>query len=130
MTDRNELVARLRMVTEDDAYAHPFTFTETCREAAARIESDAATIARLEGERDGYRRMMRLERVIADKNADKATTAEAKVAALVEALTLYASESLYDHDGNPDGMKPIERDGGQTARAILWPERFAAKGAK
>ncbi|RVH87783.1 hypothetical protein CN204_04440 [Sinorhizobium meliloti] len=32
------LVERLRNVTEDDAYALPWTFGETCREAAAEID--------------------------------------------------------------------------------------------
>lgn len=36
--DRKDLVERLRNVTEDDAYALPWTFGETCREAAAEIE--------------------------------------------------------------------------------------------
>jgi len=35
----NDLVERLRNVTEDDAYALPWTFGETCREAATEIEA-------------------------------------------------------------------------------------------
>lgn len=33
-----DIVARLRGVNEDDAYAHPWTFGETCREGADKIE--------------------------------------------------------------------------------------------
>lgn len=36
--DRKDLVERLRNVTEDDAYALPWTFGETCREAAAELD--------------------------------------------------------------------------------------------
>ncbi|MBM1817144.1 hypothetical protein [Pseudosulfitobacter pseudonitzschiae] len=44
MTD---ISARLRAVTEDDAYAQPFTFAVTCREAADHIDAQAATIKAL-----------------------------------------------------------------------------------
>lgn len=60
-------------------------------EAADRIERDAATIARLEGERDEARETLRMLKVwdfpgdIQDANC-RAEAAEAKVAALVEAL--------------------------------------------
>jgi len=34
----SDLVGKLRNVTEEDAYALPWTFGETCKEAADRIE--------------------------------------------------------------------------------------------
>lgn len=43
MTD---LVQRLRAVTEADAYAHPWTFGETCKEAADAIERLSSEVKR------------------------------------------------------------------------------------
>ncbi|MFD1477443.1 hypothetical protein, partial [Ancylobacter polymorphus] len=48
----DELVERLRAVTEADAYAAPWTFGEKCREAAAEMERKDARIAHLEVEKD------------------------------------------------------------------------------
>lgn len=45
MTD--DLIERLRAVTEDDAYAHPWTFGEVCRNGADEIKRLRAEIARL-----------------------------------------------------------------------------------
>lgn len=52
-------------------------------------------------------------------NLQKMHNAPAPVEALVKALQFYASESLWDYDGMPDSLTPMERDGGQLARAVL-----------
>ncbi len=52
-------------------------------------------------------------------NLQKMHNAPAPVEALVKALQFYASESLWDYDGMPDSLTPMERDGGQLARAAL-----------
>lgn len=44
----DDLINRLRHVTEYDAYALPWTFGETCREAALALESALARVAKLE----------------------------------------------------------------------------------
>ena len=43
----DDLKQRLRGVTEADAYAEPWTFGQTCHEAAAALEAKDAEIARL-----------------------------------------------------------------------------------
>lgn len=47
MNERDELLARLRDVTEDDAYEAPWTFGVHCRAAADQIERDGREIERL-----------------------------------------------------------------------------------
>jgi len=39
MSTSGEMVERLRGVTEEDAYASPWSFGQLCREAASRIEA-------------------------------------------------------------------------------------------
>ena len=46
MTERT-LIERLRGYTESDAYAEPWTFGVTCREAADALDAKDAEIARL-----------------------------------------------------------------------------------
>lgn len=56
MTNANALPIqeRLRAVTEADAYAEPWTFGETCREAADRIDALEKALRRLvTAEEDG-----------------------------------------------------------------------------
>ena len=65
-------------------------------ELSARIEQEAATIARLTGERDAMFRRAHLAEEWRDHDKERAEAAEAKVAALVEALLFYAA-SNNDH---------------------------------
>jgi len=98
-------------------------------EAAARIESDAATIARLEGERDdcaiylkdGETPRQRMDRDHADglalmgllaKEKARVEAAEAKVAALVEALR--EIEGMIPH-----AMSDYSHQVWETARAAI-----------
>lgn len=86
MTD--DLVTRYRL-REGDMEPSPFGLYVRHDDHAARIEQDAATIARLEGERDALRNW----RAEAGAEYRARQAAEAKVAALVEALREIAAEA-------------------------------------
>ena len=62
----------------------PQTFTK--ENAAATLRALSARLAEVEADRDECRRMMRLERQIADKNAARAEAAEALLAKVVSFL--------------------------------------------
>jgi hypothetical protein len=65
-----------------------FADTDTIRWPAVRdtLRAISARLAEVEADRDECRRMMRLERQIADKNAARAEAAEAQLALAMEAL--------------------------------------------
>ena len=87
MTD--DLVTRLRAheepITSRDGVV-TYEGVKVCQEAADRIEQDAATIARLEGERDEMEAEAHAHIEMWGKALREKAAAEAKVAALVEAL--------------------------------------------
>mgnify|MGYP000087102959 CR=1 FL=1 len=106
MTD--DLVTRARQY-EGQSFETTACYNGLRDELAARIEADAATIARLEGE-------LHLAKQSAQHSADWATAAiddmkaaDAKVAALVEALCEIKREPLGDVAANLHRCRMVAR---------------------
>lgn len=125
MTDRNELVARLRAsrAVWEDGKARP-TYDELA--AAARIEADAATIARLEGERDDFADQVANLLPAVNREAvqqrQRAEAAEAKLARAVEGLRWYEQQATDCRKITREGdtaRQALDKDGGNRARAII-----------
>ena len=102
--DITALVERLRGVTEEDAYARPWTFGETCRRAADALSAQAAELVEARAENSKLRERIASEQAwtaAARMRTDEATrsrdealaalkVAEERVERLREALMISA----------------------------------------
>lgn len=109
--DRKDLVERLRNVTEDDAYALPWTFGETCREAAdeiTRLRRELEEARKALAQKDIDQGIAAILADDAPANPEDLAPFDRAIAAAKERLTSRASASA-DTDSAQSGGEAFDK---------------------